>query len=316
MATRHRGRSVIPVTVHDEQWPARLEFMIPHYGSETYLRAAVTSVLRQTDPRWSLTVVEDGAPHDSVVREWVAGLGDPRVSYVANDRTLGVAGNFQRCLDLATDEFVTFLGFDDVLRPRYVDVVRTAIRSHPDVVMVQPGVEVIDATGERVRSRVDTTKAWLRPRHRGETVLGGEGLLTRLLHGNWTYFPSISWHRPTLSAIGFRQDLDVALDLVALATLVANEGRMLLVDDVVFDYRRHSSSASSAAAIRTDRFAEEARVAREMAAMAERLGWRRAARAARTRISSRAHAAALVPQAIGATNWTSVRSLLRHAFGP
>ena len=226
----------------------RIEFLVPHYGSEPYLREAVDSVLHQTDPNWCLTVVEDGAPSTSPIESWLQSLNDSRVRYERNTSTLGVAGNFQRCLDLASGEFVTFLGCDDRLMPRYVECVSQALAAHPAVSVVQPSVRVIDLRGEVYKPVADRLKHWLAPHSHEPRSLAGERLLVSLMRGNWTYFPSLAWRREALDPIGFRQDLDVALDLVALASLVLDGATMLLLPDVVFEYRRHLGSVSSQAA--------------------------------------------------------------------
>ena len=140
--------------------------------------------------------------------------------------------------------------------------------------------------------------------------------LVSLMRGNWTYFPSLAWRREALDPIGFRQDLDVALDLVALASLVLDGATMLLLPDVVFEYRRHLGSVSSQGATSAGRFIEERRVMGELAARARECGWHRASRAARFRFTSRAHAVALLPDAIRSRSWDPARKYVRHAFGP
>jgi glycosyltransferase involved in cell wall biosynthesis len=296
-------------------WPGQLELLIPHYGSEQLLREAVESVLHQTNPNWTLTVVEDGARTGSPIEGWLGSLDDARVRYESNHATLGVAGNFQRCLDLASGEFVTFLGCDDRLLPEYVDLVSNALSEHSNVSVVQPGVQIIDPRGELCSPLADRLKALVAPKVREPRVLDGERLLVSLMRGNWTYFPSMVWRRALLDRIGFRQDLDVALDLVALASLVLDDGSMLLLPDVAFEYRRHVGSASSLAAANADRFVEERRVLDELAARARARGWHRASRAARVRVTSRAHAAALLPEAMRTRSWDPARKFVRHALG-
>ena len=56
------------------------------------------------------------------VAELVAGFGDPRIAYRANDATLGITANWNRCLDLADTELVTLLHADDQLGPEYSDI--------------------------------------------------------------------------------------------------------------------------------------------------------------------------------------------------
>ncbi|CEH05750.1 Protein of unknown function [Propionibacterium freudenreichii] len=76
-------------------------------------------------------------------------------------------------------------------------------------------------------------------------------------------------------------------------------GGSLLVDSqLAFMYRRHSSSDSSVRALSGTRFDEERRFFENMAAEMAAKGWDRAARVARLHLSSRSHAATLLPGAL------------------
>ena len=165
-----------------------IEVLLPYVGDEAYAREAVQSVLSQSDPDWRLTVVEDG-PQGTSLGAWLEELDDPRVAYLLNSATLGVARNFQNCLELAAGDYVTFLGCDDRLGPTYVSTMRQVVRRHPNVAVVQPSVRVIDEAGQPVRPLPDRVKELLAPKPDEGRPLSGEALLASLLRGNWTYFP-------------------------------------------------------------------------------------------------------------------------------
>jgi glycosyltransferase involved in cell wall biosynthesis len=287
--------------------------LLPFYGRPDHLRIAVQSVLAQTDGDWRLTVVDDRYPDEEPGR-WVAALADPRIEYLRNEVNLGVSRNYLRCVDLMTGEHSMLFGCDDVMLPGFVARVSQLLAAHPDASIVQPGAEVIDADGARFHPLGDRIKDLLRPGGRGVRVLGGEALAASLLRGNWTYFPSLVWRVADLRRHGFDPDLDVVQDLGMLLDIVADGGTMVLDDRVVFQYRRHRSSVSSATAVDGTRFAQE----RELFARQQRrfsaLGWRRAARAARRHWSSRLNALTQLPAA-ARSGGGSVRSLLGHAFG-
>ncbi|GHF15461.1 glycosyltransferase family 2 protein [Pseudolysinimonas yzui] len=287
--------------------------LLPFYGRPDHLRIAVESVLAQTDADWRLTVVDDRYPDEEPGR-WVAGLGDPRIEYLRNEVNLGVSRNYLRCVELMTGEHSMLFGCDDVMLPDFVARVAELLAAHPDASIVQPGAEVIDADGRPFRPLGDRIKDLLRPGGRGVRVLRGEPLAASLLRGNWTYFPSLVWRVSELRRHGFDPDLDVVQDLGMLLDIVADGGTMVLDDRVVFQYRRHRSSVSSATAVDGTRFAQE----RELFARQQRrftvLGWPRAARAARHHWSSRLNALTQLPAA-ARSGGGSVRSLLRHAVG-
>ena len=78
----------------------RLTITIPYFRGIDYLREAIESVQRQTLVDWELIVVDDHSPEPA--EQLVLALHDPRVSYVRNEQNLGLSGNWNRCLTLAT----------------------------------------------------------------------------------------------------------------------------------------------------------------------------------------------------------------------
>lgn len=293
----------------------RLDIMLPYYGDPALMRAAVLSVLAQTDPDWRLTVVDDGT--EPGVPEWFAALGDDRVRYFRNERNLGVTGNFRRCTELVDHAYMTMMGSDDLMGPGYVATVKAARRAMPGAAMYQPGVRVVDGDGRQVRTLVDTVKKRLysaAPTERAR--LRGEGLAVSLLRGNWLYFPAMCWRSDVLKEVGFREDLTVVQDLALTIELLIRGEDLVTDPEVCFDYRRHRASESSAQAYSGSRFAETRRLLLELAADLDALGWHRAARTARRHLSTRLHALTLVPGALRHRRPAAARALAGHAFAP
>lgn len=293
---------------------ADLEVLVPYWGDPDLLETTVASVLGQRDPRWRLTVVDDCYP-DPRVAERFAREDDPRVRYVRNERNLGIAANFQRCLDLASGDAVVFLGCDDVLLPDFVARAQADLAAHPEADIVQPGVRVIDAAGEEVLPLGDRVKRWLAPRTEVPTVLGGEALAASLLRGNWLYWPSLLFRTPAVKRHSFRQDLPIILDLALVLDMVAAGSVMVVDPAVTFCYRRHAESLSGTTLSDGSRFAQDRRYFADAAARMDELGWHRAARAARLRWTSRLHALTLLPDALtaGDHRGAALRQVLRHA---
>lgn len=297
--------------------------MMPYYGDVALMQESVRSVLAQSDPEWHLTVVDDGRAQG--VPEWFAALDDPRVTYLRNETNLGVSGNFQKCVDLATRDRMVIVGCDDLLLPNYVATVRALAVAHPGVGLIQPGVQVIDGEGRPISGLADTIKRRLyapRELRRGEgpVLLGGQELALSLLRGDWLYFPSLCWRTDAIAAVGFRKDLKVIQDLALIIELV-ERGEQLLADATVcFQYRRHAASESSQQALDGDRFDEARRFFLETAERLEERDWNAAARAARRHRSARLHALTLVPTALrggrGRGGRDAALRLLRFAATP
>lgn len=287
-----------------------LDIMMPFYGSFEHLQQAVTSVLTQSDPNWRLTVVDDVYP-DLAPGEWVQAIEDPRVSYLRNEENLRPSRNYNKCVGLAKSEFVVIMGCDDVMLPGYVARVRELIAQFPDADIVQPGVSIIDENGHPSRPLADRVKAWYRFGGTGARQFRGERLALSLLRGNWTYFPSLVWRTSRLTG-GFRTDLDVVQDLAMLFEITSTGGSLVLDDQVVFNYRRHSRSVSAVTGPDGSKFRQERTLFYEAAAVCRELGWPRAAKAATRHVTSRLNALTELPGAVATGNTVGRRTLVRH----
>lgn len=290
-----------------------IEVMLPFYGGAAMLREAVDSVLAQDDGHWALTVVDDCYP-DPTSAAWVAAVEDPRVRLVRNSRNQGVSRTFQQCLDLATHDWVVFMGYDDRMLPSYVARMRRLVDAHPDVSYVQPGVKVIDAVGKPIAPLADRVKARLRPQVEEPTVLDSRETIESLLRGDWAYFPSLCWRREAIARFGFDERLETVLDLWLQMQLLLDGGRLLLDPEVTFEYRRHPTQASTLTATDVTRFHEEKEVLLRMRDIAAARGWRRARRIASRHLSSRLHALVTLTGQLGRGRLSGSGLLLAHAF--
>lgn len=287
---------------------------MPFWGRFDHFRIAVDSVLSQRDEDWHLYVVDDLYP-DSEPGTWVQGLGDARITYSRNLTNLGPSRNYNHAVSFSHAEFVTILGCDDRMRPDYVARMKELCATYPTADLIQPGVEIIDASGEAHLPLADRVKRWIAPHGPLPVELSGQPLAKSLLRGNWTYFPSLVWRRSWLAQREFRADLDVVQDLEMLLHIVSSGGRMVVDGQVVFDYRRHASSVSSLTGTDGSKFRQERTVFREADERLSALGWTHAARAARWHALSRMHAVVAALGAIRGRSATGLRSLARHAFG-
>lgn len=292
-----------------------LDIFIPYWGDPALMKETVASVFAQTNGDWKLTVIDDCYP-DPSVQELFATISDERVSYQRNESNKGITENYRKCVSLATQEVMVILGCDDVLLPNYVDVVLQAHHDFPDTSVIQPGVQIIDETGQVVRSLADSVKRKLvGPKTKGTTIWAGESLAVSLLGGNWLYWPSLAFRTDAIRKVAFRDGLPIVQDLALIMDIVLQGGSLAHVPTLSFSYRRHSASASAATLTDGTRFAGD----REYAQIAEDLclakGWKKGALAARVRWTSRLHAATLMPGALLSRNPEAVKATLRHAFG-
>lgn len=132
----------------------RFSVMVPTFApDERLLRIAVESVLAQAWPaaEMQITVVDD-SPQPGAAAAIVREI-DPagRVTVIANDRRRGIAGNWNRAVELARGELVHLLHQDDHVRPGFYSRIDEGFRRAPQAGMAFCRTLLIDDAGSAIR---------------------------------------------------------------------------------------------------------------------------------------------------------------------
>lgn len=255
-----------------------ITFAIPFYSGTRYLARAIDSIFAQTDAAWQAIVVDDGAEPgvDQVVRAY----GD-RIAYVRNPRNLGIGGNFNRCIDLATTELVTVLHADDELMPSYCATMRAAAERHPDAAAVFCRARIIGPDDAPQFSLADLVKDCIHPSPRRELALRGEPGVRALLRANFIVAPTLCFRKTILGVRRFPEQYKFVLDW-ELTTQLLLDGELLIgLPDRCYRYRRHDEAATSKLTRTHLRFREESGFYDRMQDAARRRGWDRCVALAR-----------------------------------
>jgi glycosyltransferase involved in cell wall biosynthesis len=263
---------------------------IPFHSNVGYLDEALRSLVAQSDPDWTAIVVDDAGPLPAAAT--VDALADPRLRCLRNPVNLGVAGNFNRCLEVGGEvaDVVVVLHADDVLEPGFVATIRRAHRRFLEAAIVATRVTVIDSAGDPVRTLGDSAKRRMWPRHLPFTLRGDRGL-ARLVSGQFLYCPAASYRVDKLPALRFDSRWQQVMDLDLFARVLLADEAVVLVPDRVYRYRRHADSMSARNTRSGKRHCEEVAVIKEIVAAARQRRWRRTVLAGSLRVTVRVNAA-------------------------
>lgn len=257
---------------------AALTIGIPFYQGHAYLRLAIESALRQERSDWQLLVCDDGP--DPGTAELVAGYGDARLQYQRNARNLGMAANWNRCLDLAPTDLVTILHADDQLLPNYAGLMLAAAAQHPGAAMFFCRSRIIDAAGRPCFSLPDFVKRFMEP-SRGLMRLEGRAGLEALLHGDFIMCPTVCYRKSVLDPRRFALEWKQVQDFELYTRLLLEGAHLVGLPAVAYAYRRHPANATARQTRDLLRFREESALYDRLAVQAAARGWTRAVRLAR-----------------------------------
>lgn len=226
----------------------RLTIVVPVYNGARHLREALASLLQQ---RARVVCVDDASTDDSAALVRTSG-----VELVQNDRHLGLAENWNRCVELVTTPFFVLAHQDDVYEPGYATAMLALLEAHPRAFMSHCKTMAIDGGGRAISTPATRYKESLWPRH-DPYEEGAEVGLPRLARGNFIVAPSVMFRTEAVRAIGRFSPFQFVPDweywmrgLLAGYTIAGTHRRLVR-------FRRHAATATRALERTLDRYREE-----------------------------------------------------------
>ena len=208
---------------------------MPAYNASKYIRAAIDSVLGQTEQDFELIVINDGSKDDteSIVRNY----DSPKILYYKNEKNLGIPKTYNRALKLVRGKYIAIAESDDISHPQRLEAQSYFFDQNPNVGMVGGKIKIFSeespSFGNISVSKVKTqyTPAQIRSR-----LLGLGAILN---HNETMYRASVfAQHNITYNEnipVGFCPDLFVRIAQVTDVAYLKNE---------LLAYRSHPQSHS------------------------------------------------------------------------
>jgi len=124
-----------------------ISICIPTYNSAKLLRKCLDSIVNQTYPNKEI-IISDNASTDEtekIVKEYVKKY---KVKYYKNEKNIGGEGNFTRCIELATGEFIAIFHADDLYQPNMVERQVKVFQDNTSVGAVSTQANYINSHGK------------------------------------------------------------------------------------------------------------------------------------------------------------------------
>ena len=214
--------------------PALISICIPSYNRAHLVGESVDSALAQTWPHFEVIIVDDGSTDETadIVARYVA--ADPRVHYEKKPQNSGRSDTRNRCVALASGEYVLWLADDDVLAPDALEHYVAELDADPGLDVVYGNLQLWESGSDEkldpfeaqdwTGREAEMPGAFLR----GSVVPDGGSIIRRRL-----YAECGNYDREFVRA----QDYE-------FWTRVAGRARFKKIDHTVYFYRKHDSNVS------------------------------------------------------------------------
>lgn len=211
---------------------SKVSVCIPTYNGAGYIRGALESVLCQTYQNFEIVIVDNASTDGTqeVVAEFLA--RSQKIRYFRNEENIGLAGNLNRCIQLARSEYIKYLCVDDLLTSDCLERMVSALEENLNVSLVCGGRISIDEQGHAFALKRYSSH---------ETTVPGHKAISRCLFGsNFIGEPTAVIFRKTDVRSGFRDDLPQLMDMELWFKLLES-GALLSLDAPVCSIRFHEA---------------------------------------------------------------------------
>lgn len=122
----------------------KISVITPLYNTpETFLKEMIDSVIGQTYSNWELCLADGSDDNHDYVGDICRGYArkDSRIKYKKLEKNLGISGNSNICLEMATGDYIALFDHDDILHPAALhDVMKEICTKNADFIYTDEAV--------------------------------------------------------------------------------------------------------------------------------------------------------------------------------
>ncbi len=213
---------------------------IPTYNGGLFLREAIESVLNQSWRDFELVVCDDASSDNTL--DVVRSFHDPRLRLFTNNTRLGLAPNWNRCLELCHGQYVVVFHQDDVMLPDNLARKKDVLDRDAGVGWVYSRAQYVDGLGRPLTAEQCYAVEGEPEDRRTEGRRAFESMLLRL--DNPVCCPSVMFRARCAEAAGnFDESLPFTTDLEFWMRL-SLFGDVQYLAEPLIKYRWHGGNES------------------------------------------------------------------------
>ncbi len=124
---------------------------IPTYNGEKHIKETIESVLEQSFTDYELLIIDDASADQTP--QIIRSFSDTRIKFLENDTNLGMANNWNRCLENAKGKYLQILCQDDCLAKSCLQKKTEAFACDKEISLVFSSSYVMNANGKNLLER-------------------------------------------------------------------------------------------------------------------------------------------------------------------
>src|SRR5271163_4094676 len=96
---------------------SKVSILLPTFNRESYLVAAIDSVLSQTHQDWELLISDNCSNDNTFAIASKYADQDKRIICWKNETNIGALPNYNKCIEKTSGDYIELFGTDDIFEP-------------------------------------------------------------------------------------------------------------------------------------------------------------------------------------------------------
>ena len=215
-----------------------VSILMPVYGTASYLRVAMDSMLSQTFTDFELIVLNDCSPDNA--EEILDSYDDSRIVRYKGEKNVGLSNVLNVGIGMARGKYIARMDSDDISLPQRLQIQVDYLDKRPDVDLVSVGMRLFGAK----------EGTWIRE-------INPEKVKIEALFHSPVLHASSVWRKDSFEKQGlrFRQETVPAEDYDLWTRAMLKGLKLVNLPEVLYEYRIHESQAT----MQTDKTAVKSR---------------------------------------------------------
>lgn len=210
---------------------------MPVYNAGEFLDESIPSILNQTFTDFELIVIDDCSTDNSspIIKRYAD--QNPRIVYIRNDKNVGNIATRNKAIERARGIYIAELDGDDIALPSRLKLQYNYLISHPDIVLIGGGAEIINNHGLTIGHKRPTENFSL--------------IKYKMLFGNPFVHSAIFYKKNIIKELGgYNPDYNHAEDYNLYSGLIHKGYGLGNVTELIIKYRSHQQSITAIPATR------------------------------------------------------------------
>lgn len=207
----------------------KISVLMPVYNAEKYLREAIDSILNQTFKDFEFLIINDASTDNS--KKIIFSYSDRRISYLENNKNLGLPRTLNKGLRLAKADYVARMDADDVSLPDRLEKQLLIVERGDNVGLVASWITLIDENNNEIGD-------WRADRENNSP----EEIFYTLFFGNCLAHSSVFYKKDIVLKIGgYNESFERAQDY-ELWTRLAKSTKIVKIRKIETKYRVYAEN--------------------------------------------------------------------------